>query len=521
MENDYNSVEILWNICQDFKEETDIKKDYLEYISALLYIAYFKKKDNIKMLYSIRNNYYIADEIDLLIKEIQNENGNIFSNIKFKDIRIHRNIGEENIISKTIKNLYELISKFEGEESKKHIAEAYEKIIIKAISNWEVTLRKGEVYTPTGISKVMSKITVEKEDVEIYDPFCGTGNILLHTPKNEKTLLYGKEENLVAYNLCMTNLFLHDINNSKIEVDEGPFSFTEKKYDYIISNPPFIERSLRNKMIHNQKYGPMLAPGDYAYVLSMFNALKENGKMAVILPHGVLFREIEKVVREKFIEENYIDAIIGLPENIFLGTRNSVIIMVLKKNKADKNILFIDASNEYQSKRKINILNTENQEKIINTYLKREEIEEFSHLATISEIAKNDYKLTIKRYVTKHVEKQKIKKEEILENLEKLEKEKNILEEHISDVLERLQIKNTFKTNNDFRDNIIDYEILGQRITNALRKRQCSLWTMFRQLDIPMPVLIAVINGRTRVHVDTLAKICKFLDVSIDDMIKK
>lgn len=532
--SDYNIEEVnkeLWDICEDFKMQTNINNNYLDYISALLYIIYYRN-DNLRILeelYSKRKNYYIGENIDSLIQQIRQENKDLFYDVKFKKIKTYRNIGEENILSKIIDRIYNLIISIQNRysENKRYISEAYKYVVIQAMSNTSITMRNGEVYTPTGIAKTMvGCLNMRKGVLQVADPYCGTGNILLNIPQEKQTMIFGKEENSIAYNICMTNLMLADYENKYIEFNNfEETNYLEKKYDYILSNPPFIERNIKTKTIHNQKisysYGGIsLAPGDYAYVLSMLDTLKQDGKMAVILPHGVLFRETEKRVREFLIRNNNIEAIIGLPGNMFFGTRISVIIMILSKNKKDNNVVFIDASKEFKSKRKINILEKKHQNKIINTYLEKKEILEYSHIADIKEIIENDYDLTIKKYIRKKEKKEKVKREDLIEKLDVLERERNILEENIKDVLEKLEIKDIFKTyKKTIQISEVNYEKIGLKIEERLREMNYSLWEFATKLEIRPTLLGRIIRGETKVNLDILVKICKGLEISIEEVL--
>lgn len=525
--NDIDEVnEMFWEICVEFKAQTNIKNGYLEYIAALLYIIYYKEFNNeiLKNLYEKRKNYYIADYIEKYMENIRKENNYLFCNIKFNEIHIYRELGEQNILSIVIEKLYKLITNLEGKQkdSKKYIAKAYEKALINVISRREVGDSVGEIYTPTGIAKTMIGLVLDYPGGIVNDPSCGLGNIILNVPEG-KYEIYGEEKNLDAYNLCMTNLMLHNVENKNImysPIESWEITKTiQEKYDAIISNPPFVDR---NRFMHARRnVDNIVAPGDYDHIVKMLRTLKENGKMAVILPHGALFRTIERRIRIELIRHNYIDAIIGLPENIFFGTRNSVIIMVLSKRKKDTDILFIDASKEFVSKRKINVLETENQNKIIETYYKKAEIEEFSHVASIGEIQKNEYNLTIKRYIKKKLKKIECDTNEIVRKIDSLEREKDILEENIKDVLEKLEVKNVFKKykkGNELND--VDYEEIGKNIRKALIESNLSMYDLSKKLEISPLYLSRVERGVSKIKLDELVRICQYLNISIEDVLK-
>ncbi len=520
---DSDANKMFWEICLDFKRQTDIKKDYLEYISAIIYIIFFKGDDLqvLEELYKKRNNYYIPEKLDSYLKEIQEQDNYLFPRIKFNEITTYRNIGEENILSKTIEKIYKLIIKLKneyGEDSKKYLLMAYKHSLTETILIQDLSSRNGEIYTPVWIAKVMAGITIDKENCTLNDPYCGTGNILANIPDDKNIKLFGQEENLSLYNICKTYLMLNDVDNSNIIIKNNKKEiYLKKRYDYIISNPPFIEKNLKN----SQEYGDLEISRDYGHVMQMLDSLKDDGKMAVILPHGVLFRESEKSARKYLIENNIIDTIIGLPENIFLGTRNSVIIMLLKKKRENKDILFIDASNQYKTVRKGNLINPENQQIIINTYIERKEVEEYSHVANIDEIVKNDYNLTIRKYIQKKIKKEKIDNEYIVQRLELLDKERDLLEENIKDVLEKLEVKDILKTyrKGEFFEHI-DYEIIGQNIKNARRLRGYTMEELADQLNMSILYLSRIERGMTKIGLDTLIQICQELHVSIVDIMK-
>ena len=211
------------------------------------------------------------------------------------------------------------------------------------------------------------------------------------------------ENNFDYYNILKKRLLLDGIDSSKIVYKDR---YMENiRPNVILANPPFsIKNWKENALLKNTmvKYSALHSVvGDYIYVLNMFELLDEKGKMAVILPHGVLFRENEKLIRERLIDANCIDAIIGLPENLFNNTRIPVIIMVMSKNREEGNVLFIDASQDYENDKKNNILSKEYQDKIVSTYKEKRDIENYSYLASKEEIINNKFDLTIKKYIQK------------------------------------------------------------------------------------------------------------------------
>ena len=196
-EEDINKI--FWDICLDFREQTNMKKEYLEYVSALLVIAYAEDFGSkaLLYLYEKRKNYYIAEEIDYMLKEAISKVGKkyLFENIKFRDVRVYREIGEENILGVSIQKIYELLKDLERQyiNSKEYVAKAYKHLLIQTISREGFDTRNGEIYTPTGIAKTMIGMIVKEKNAHICDPSCGCGNILVNLPNNVDIKIFAKE----------------------------------------------------------------------------------------------------------------------------------------------------------------------------------------------------------------------------------------------------------------------------------------------------------------------------------------
>jgi len=276
----------------------------------------------------------------------------------------------------------------------------------------------GEFYTPQQISKILAMIvTTGKSKLKgVYDPTCGSGSLLLRVAKevDDVSNFYGQELNRTTYNLARMNMILHDVHYRKFDIKqedtlEHP-QHIDERFEAIVANPPFSAhwRGHHNPLNMSDdrfsQYG-VLAPitkADYAFVQHMIHQLDENGTMAVVLPHGVLFRGgAEGRIRQYLIEDkNYLDAVIGLPAGLFYGVGIPVCVLVFKKCREDSgNILFIDASNEFEKVKAQNYLTDENVAKIIDTFKSRETIDKYSYLASLDEVKENDYNLNIPRYV--------------------------------------------------------------------------------------------------------------------------
>ena len=314
--------------------------------------------------------------------------------------------------------------------------------------------KAGEFYTPQEVSEILAEIvTTGKTRLKnVYDPTCGSGSLLLRTAKNGKAdVMFGQEKNPTTFNLCRMNMLLHGIkykdfdirNGDTLEADE----FEDRQFDAVIANPPFsADWSASDKFNNDDRFSKagVLAPkskADYAFILHMIHHLDESGTMACVAPHGVLFRGAsEGKIRQFLIEKkNYIDAVIGLPANIFYGTSIPTCILVIKKcRKEDDNILFIDASKEFEKVKTQNKLRPEHIKKIVDTYRNRAEIEKYSHCATLKEIKENDYNLNIPRYVDTFEEEEQIDIHAVMGEIKDLETKRKDLDKQIEIYLKEL-----------------------------------------------------------------------------------
>jgi type I restriction enzyme M protein len=250
------------------------------------------------------------------------------------------------------------------------------------------------------------------------------------------------------------NMILHGVKYNQFDIKQGDSlekpQHMNKKFDAVVANPPFSAKwSSSKKFMDDERFSAYgkLAPkskADYAFVQHMIHHLNEQGTLAVVLPHGVLFRgAAEGTIREYLIKElNYLDAVIGLPKNIFYGTSIPTCILVFKKcREEDDNILFIDASEHYEKVKNQNKVRSEDIEKIVNTYAERKEEDKYSHVATLEEIKENDYNLNIPRYVDTFEEEEPIDLDELVDELEKIEKEIQEVDDKIIEYCKELGIR--------------------------------------------------------------------------------
>lgn len=299
--------------------------------------------------------------------------------------------------------------------------------------------KAGEFYTPQQVSTILAKIvTADRKELKtVYDPTCGSGSLLLRVSKEAKVgKFYGQELNGTTYNLARMNMLLHDVPYTNFEIKnsdtlEDP-QHTGMMFDAIVANPPYSANwSSDSSFLQDERFSAYgkLAPkskADYAFVQHMINHLSDNGTMAVVLPHGVLFRGgAEGVIRKYLIDEkNYLDTVIGLPSNIFFGTSIPTCILVFKKcRREDESVLFIDASSEFEKNKNQNRLRDSDVAKIIETFTSREDIEKYSHNATIEEIKENDFNLNIPRYVDTFEEEEPIDIDAVKARLKEIDEE--------------------------------------------------------------------------------------------------
>lgn len=290
----------------------------------------------------------------------------------------------------------------------------------------EAGKKAGEFFSPRSLCKLVAKLAEPKPGDRICDPACGSGGLLLlagaevEKAGSKDYALYGQEKTGATYNLARMNMFLHGLDSARIEWGDtlnNPLLRDGNglmKFDVVVANPPFSLDKWGDKSLENDKYNrfwrgmPPASKGDYAFISHMVETAKaKEGRVVVIVPHGVLFRgSAEGRIRKSLIEENVLDAVIGLPSGLFQTTGIPVAILIFDrsrepggKNENRKDVLFIDASREFITDKKQNTLSDENIEKIVDTYKKRSEIEKYSHVATFDEIVENDFNLNIPRYV--------------------------------------------------------------------------------------------------------------------------
>lgn len=359
----------------------------------------------------------------------------LFSELDLNATKLGKTVSQRNeLISKVLVHLDKI--DFQLENSKIDVlGDAYEYLISQFASG--AGKKAGEFYTPQEVSQVLARIVTsnKKELKSVYDPTCGSGSLLLRVARYTKVdRFFGQEMNNTTYNLARMNMILHDVHFSDFDIKqedtlEHP-QHTEDRFESIVANPPFSAQWSANPIHLSDdrfaQYG-RLAPSskaDYAFIQHMIYQLDDNGTMAVVMPHGVLFRGgAEGHIRKFLIEDrNYLDAVIGLPANLFFGTSIPASILVFKKcRQTEKDVLFIDASNHFEKSKNQNRLRESDIDKIIQTYEQRTEEDKYSHVASLDEIKENDYNLNIPRYVDTFEEEVPIDLNEVSTEIEKID----------------------------------------------------------------------------------------------------
>lgn len=407
-------------------------------------ITELARTQNGDLLEILRNGFkYIEDE------SFESTFKGLFSEINLLSEKLGKTLKEKNdLICKVISRIAKDISEFSPGTDM--LGDAYEYLIGKFAAG--SGQKAGEFYTPQQISTILSEIvTLDSQDPatgtkkkfdKILDFTCGSGSLLLnvrHRVKdNEGTIgkIYGQEKNVTTYNLARMNMLLHGMKDTEFEIFHGDTLLNQwdllnemnpakkKEFDAIVANPPFSLRWEPNDTLAEdfrfKSYG--LAPksaADFAFLLHGFHFLGIGGTMAIILPHGVLFRGgAEERIRTKLLKDNNIDTVIGLPSNLFYSTGIPVCILVLKKCKKQDDVLFINASERYEKGKRQNSLTEKHINDIVETYQFRpEHIERYARRVSMEEIKQNGYNLNISRYVSTSIDEIQINLKEVNEKL--------------------------------------------------------------------------------------------------------
>ncbi len=395
-----------------------------------------------------------AVEASTLGEQSEDDFTHLFDDMDLTSSRLGNSVSARTkLISKVMMNLNTLPF-VHSEMEIDMLGDAYEYMI----GQFAATAGKkaGEFYTPQQVSKILAEIVTTGRDNlrNVYDPTCGSGSLLLRVGRNANVRhYYGQEYNSTTYNLARMNMLLHDVNYKAFSIENGDTleepAFGDMKFEAVVANPPYSAKwSGDASFLDDDRFSDYgkLAPkskADFAFIQHMVHYLDDHGTMAVVLPHGVLFRgAAEGTIRKYLIEnKNYLDAVIGLPANIFYGTSIPTCILVFKKNRqADDDVLFIDASNAFEKGKNQNHMRDEDVEKILETYRSRETVDKYSYAATLGEIEENDYNLNIPRYVDTFEEEEPVDLEQVQKDLKEIDAEIETLEKEINGYLKELGV---------------------------------------------------------------------------------
>lgn len=462
---------------KDYNKVTDLET--LEAIKedSLIKLGYFLKPDDLFQNIAKKGNAKIQGQSNFILEDLQRILNSIeqstmgteseddfvqlFEDLDLSSTKLGRTVEARNeLIAKVLFHLDKIDFQLEDANADL-LGDAYEYLIAQFASG--AGKKAGEFYTPQQVSKILAQIvTTGKIKLKsVYDPTCGSGSLLLRVGKevDEVSEYYGQELNRTTYNLARMNMILHGVHYRNFDLkQEDTLEYPQHldlRFEAIVANPPFSakwkgkDNPLNNTDERFSQYGK-LAPtskADFAFVQHMIYQLADNGAMACVLPHGVLFRgAAEGHIREYLIKElNYLDAVIGLPANIFYGTSIPTCILVLNKcRKQNDSVLFIDASRGFEKVGNQNVLKDEHIDKIVNTYRNRETIDKYSYVATLEEIDENDYNLNIPRYVDTFEEEEPVDLNEVAAALQAIEIEIKETDQTIAEYCKELNIATPF-----------------------------------------------------------------------------
>ena len=498
----------LWNACDSFRGAID-SSSYKQYILVMMFVKYLSdfykdKYDELKARYGdddelilrkLGRERFVLDEtctfdyivanknkddigaiINKALEKIEEDNKlkleGVFRSVDFNS---EANLGETIDRNRRLKNL---ISDFQNPKLNFRpsvvgkddiIGNAYMYLIERFAEG--SGKKGGEFYTPHAVSVLLAKLMAPKPGSRIYDPTCGSGSLLITVAEevhdnsgnpSRDFAIYGQESNSETRALCKMNMFLHESDAARIELGDTINNPKHKagdalmKFDIVVANPPFSLDKWGHEKAVSDAYGrfknwgvPPKTKGDYAFILHMIASANETGQVGVIVPHGVLFRgSSEGLIRRKLIEANLLDAVIGLPANLFFGTSIPAAILIFRKNRDRNDVLFVDASRDFEPGKRQNHLRDIDINRIVATYRAFQRgdeqstgsasIERYSTVATLAKLAENDFNLNIPRYVDTFVAQDAIDIGHIQLEIDRLESELTLVRQEMASYLTEL-----------------------------------------------------------------------------------
>lgn len=428
-------------------------------------------------LYEKRNDTEIGQKINVALSHIEEHNSgklrNVFRAIDFNSQVDFGDVKEKNAtLRNLLEDFYSLDLRPSQLDTTDIIGDAYEYMIANFAS--DAGKKGGEFFTPSQVSELIARLVSPQENERIYDPTCGSGGLLLKAYKkvaSGKVAIYGQELNAQTWALCTMNMFLHGVDDARIwqgDTLSNPQSIENDHlmtFQCVVANPPFSLDKWDSGFLSNAELDakgkkpekmtasldpwkrfdwgvPPSSKGDYAFVLHMLHSLDaQSGRMAVVLPHGVLFRGAsEGKIRRQIVEFNLLDAVIGLPANLFYGTGIPACILIFKKNRTRRDVLFIDASGDgnFEKGKNQNILRDSDIQKIVAAYQARKDADKYCHVADFDEIKGNDFNLNIPRYVDTFEEEELVDIDEIKRNIAQIDAELKAAQEQMDKYMKEL-----------------------------------------------------------------------------------
>lgn len=461
LEENTTNLEVAQKVYAEAYEDEDVKADLL---NELQYDFSYTLKPNLTFTALVQDIHKGKFQLENLAQAFRNieQSSEIFENL-FEDIDLYsKKLGatpqkQNQMIADVMKELSTLeLAGHNGDV----LGDAYEYLIGQFAS--DSGQKAGEFYTPQPVSTLMTKIILHGKENQkgfsVYDPTMGSGSLLLNVKKfsNEPGTIsyYGQELNTSTYNLARMNMILHGVDtanqhlNNADTLDQDWPTDEPTNFDGVLMNPPYSAKWTAEKGFLDDPrfstYG-VLAPkskADLAFLLHGYYHLKDSGVMAIVLPHGVLFRGgTEGKIRKILLDNGAIDTVIGLPANIFFNTSIPTTVIILKKNRMKKDVLFIDASKEFEKGKSQNILKNIHINKILETYIKRpiNPVEKYAYLAKFDEIVENNYNLIISRYVDTSEEEEQVSLTELARVLQQTQKKIEMAEKNLFAMLNNLE----------------------------------------------------------------------------------
>lgn len=484
--------DIAWRACDTFRGALD-PAQYKDYILVMLFIKYMSdlwkdkkesyekqyqgdkvrvqralarerfvvpEKSDFDYLYGKRRESNIGELINIALENIEDANKskleNVFRNIDFNS---EPHLGQTKDRNRRLVDLLEDFANPKMDLRPSHIGNqdvigsTYEYLIGRFAA--DAGKKGGEFYTPPEVATLLARLLAPQSGDRICDPACGSGSLLIRVANeapNHNFALFGQESNGSTWALCRMNMFLHGMDNARIEwcntISSPRLVEGDKlmKFNVVVANPPFSLDKWGAAEAPNDPYNrffrgiPPKGKGDYAFISHMVEtALADEGRVGVIVPHGVLFRGgAEGKIRKAMIEENLLKAVIGLPANLFFGTGIPAAILIFDKGKKTKDILFIDASREFDDGKNQNHLREPDIDKIVKVFQSFDDVDRYAHRATPAEIKENDFNLNIPRYVDTFEEEAEVNISAVQKEIKKLEADlvetRKVMAGHLKDL---------------------------------------------------------------------------------------